>query len=105
MLLLLLLKESRVQVGLSSTLYPGVDVAVGVLLACRGVPSLAGVVVRSLALCLCPGPAPSWLSTSEVLPEELSWRREEKEKGGMKRQGCGEGRVVVVRVIDDHPKG
>lgn len=58
----------RVQVVLSSTLYPGVALWEA---EWRWLPSLPGVDVLSLALDLCP-PAPSWLSTSDVLPEELS---------------------------------
>lgn len=59
----------RVQVVLSSTLYPGVALWEA---EWRWLPSLPGVdVCLSLALDLCP-PAPSWLSTSDVLPEELS---------------------------------
>ena len=96
--MLLLLKESRVQVGLSSTLYTGV--AADALWGCRGVPSLPGVAVRSLPLVLCPGAPPSWLSTSEVLPEELSWRRREATEwikkhinGGVKGGGRNDWRL------------
>ena len=66
----------RVQVVLSSTLYPGVDLWE----AEWRWPSLPGVDVLSLALDLwpCP-PPPSWLSTSDVLPEELSCRGREEE--------------------------
>lgn len=64
---------------LSSTLYPG-----GVLWEAewRWPPSFAAVDVLSLALDLFPGfPPPSWLSTSDVFPEELSCREIEEEGG------------------------
>lgn len=59
---------------LSSTLYPGVALWEA---EWRWLPSLPGVDVLSLALDFCP-PPPSWLSTSDVLPEELSCRRTEE---------------------------
>lgn len=57
---------------LSSTLYPGVALWED---EWRWLPSLPGMEVLSLPLDLwpCP-PPPSWLSTSDVLPEELSCR-------------------------------
>ena len=55
---------------LSSTLYPWVALWEA---DCRWLLSLPGVDVLSLPLDFWP-PPPSWLSTSDVLPEELSCR-------------------------------
>lgn len=55
---------------LSSTLYPAVAFWED---EWRWLPSLPSMDVLSLALDLWPcAPPPSWLSTSDVLPEELS---------------------------------
>ena len=62
---------------LTSTLYPGVVLWEA---EWRRLPSLPGVDVLSLALDLCP--PPSWLSTSDVLPEELSCRGAEERESG-----------------------
>lgn len=66
---------------LSSTLYPGVALWEAER---RWLPSLPGVDVLSLPLDFwpCP-PPPSWVSTSDVLPEELSWKRSQ---GSMKHK-------------------
>lgn len=68
---------------LSSTLYPGVALWEA---EWRWLPSLPGVDVLSLPLDLwpCP-PPPSWVSTSDVLPEELSCRGGNT-SGGRKRE-------------------
>lgn len=60
----------RVQVVLSSTLYPGVALWEA---ECRWLPSLLGMDVLSFPLDLWPCVAPpSWVSASDALPEELS---------------------------------
>lgn len=64
--MLLLLLEKSFQVDLSSTLYPGVA-----LWECRWSFPDAEVLSLALDLCRCP-PPPSWLSTSDRFPEELS---------------------------------